>query len=71
MSAVVRLFSEWLGERYPDGPDDAHWHQDDLAEAFEAGWNACYHARWEPVGGLPRTDPGPCSGPGCGHVSHR
>ena len=61
MSAVERLFYEWLAEEYPDG---AHWHQDDVQAAFEAGWEVCYHARWEPVGGLPvqRIVPSACAG---------
>jgi hypothetical protein len=54
MSAVARLFGEWWSERYPDNqPDGTEFDKDDLAEAFQAGWGACYHARWEPVGGLP------------------
>jgi hypothetical protein len=54
MSAVARLFGEWWAGRYPDDhPDGTEFDKDDLAEAYAAGWEACYHARWEPVGGLP------------------
>ena len=53
MSAVSRLCQEWLDEQ---GPIE-DWaigepHVDDLTVAFQAGWAACYSARWEPVGGL-------------------
>jgi hypothetical protein len=58
VSAVARLFGEWFDKEWdPAVSEYRGFDKEDLAGAFAAGWEACYHARWEPVGGLPVSPP--------------
>jgi hypothetical protein len=46
MSAVIRLFEEWLDtEEIFD--QDGMYDRDDVRDAFVAGWNARHDAYWE------------------------
>ena len=59
VAAIHRLFREFMDDAYGPEMDEntgTEFDGQDMLDAFAAGWGACYHARWEKVGGLPLGD---------------
>ena len=47
MSAVVRLFCEWIEDTDEVYDIDGKYDKADLQAAYEAGWSARHNAYWE------------------------
>jgi hypothetical protein len=61
-----------IGEQIPDGPDTDHERRLGAVEAHLADLEQRLNERGIFSGDPPpRTAAGPCTGPGCDHISHR